>query len=44
MKEETSKTLEFGEMNVKAEYRLDKDNWSFKPIGDAESESCIVNL
>ena len=30
---ETSQTI--GEGNVKAEYRVDKENWSFKPIGDA---------
>ncbi|MGE1161947.1 polysaccharide deacetylase family protein [Peribacillus simplex] len=42
LKVETSKTD--GEMNVKAEYRLDKDDWSFKPIGNANPKVVLLTF
>ncbi|PHD75525.1 polysaccharide deacetylase [Bacillus sp. AFS043905] len=39
---ETSQTI--GEGNVKAEYRVDKENWSFKPIGDANPKVVLLTF
>lgn len=39
---ETSKTIVDG--NVKAEYRVDKENWSFKPIGDANRKVVLLTF
>ncbi|MGE7183049.1 polysaccharide deacetylase family protein [Peribacillus sp. NPDC006672] len=42
LKEEKSKTN--GEMNVKAVYRLDKDDWSVKPIGNANPKVVLLTF
>ncbi|MFE4704002.1 polysaccharide deacetylase family protein [Peribacillus simplex] len=42
LRKETSKTIVDG--NVKAEYRVDKENWSFKPIGDANSKVVLLTF
>ncbi|MCP1152253.1 polysaccharide deacetylase family protein [Peribacillus frigoritolerans] len=39
---ETSQTI--GEGNVKPEYRVDKENWSFKPIGDANPKVVLLTF
>ncbi|MFY0780160.1 polysaccharide deacetylase family protein [Peribacillus simplex] len=42
LKKETSKINLVG--NVKAEYRVNKDNWSFKPIGDANPKVVLLTF
>ncbi|MFJ8068907.1 polysaccharide deacetylase family protein [Peribacillus sp. NPDC096447] len=42
LKKETPKTI--GETNAKAEYRVDKENWSFKPIGDANPKVVLLTF
>lgn len=42
LKKETSKINFVG--NVKAEYRVNKDNWSFKPIGDANPKVVLLTF
>ncbi|CAH0200864.1 Peptidoglycan-N-acetylmuramic acid deacetylase PdaC [Peribacillus sp. Bi96] len=42
VKAETAKTNT--EAKVKAEYRVDKENWSFKPIGDANPKVVLLTF
>ncbi|MGG0790071.1 polysaccharide deacetylase family protein [Peribacillus simplex] len=42
LKNETSKTIVDG--HVKAEYRVDKEYWSFKPIGDANPKVVLLTF
>ncbi|MBK5459543.1 polysaccharide deacetylase family protein [Peribacillus sp. TH27] len=45
MKEEASKTIRNSEKeNFQAEYRLNKDNWSFEPIQDAEPKVVLLTF
>ncbi|MFI8491890.1 hypothetical protein ACIGC1_03140 [Peribacillus butanolivorans] len=45
MKEEASKTIRNSEKeNYQAEYRLNKDNWSFEPIQDAEPKVVLLTF
>ncbi|MFF2457318.1 polysaccharide deacetylase family protein [Peribacillus simplex] len=39
---ETSKTIDAG--NVKAEYQVDENNWSFKPIGDSNPKVVLLTF
>ncbi|MDQ0879750.1 polysaccharide deacetylase family protein [Peribacillus sp. V2I11] len=42
LKKETSKTI--GEGNVKTEYRVEKENWSFKPIRNANPKVVLLTF